>query len=202
MEQGDRGDGPGHEERPSVPEEQDEARVELVVGLGERARARASRRASLLAARDARMRVAMVAVVSVAVYTCAEIPDVNQGSVVPIAVSHARSAMPANRIPKNTVRTKGHRRAPTASRAGPASRGRMLRRSSSPDHAIECPQDHAQGHPRDGPWDRVEAGRSLIRWNGDRVYGAIPRFAARGVDGRDRVVVRLASLGRRVAVLG
>src|SRR5206468_13114386 len=37
MEQRDRGDGPGHEERPSVPEEQDEARVELVVGLGERA---------------------------------------------------------------------------------------------------------------------------------------------------------------------
>src|SRR5438046_626519 len=137
------------------------------------ARARPSRRASLLAARDARMRVAMVAVVSVAVYTCDEIPDVNQGPVVPIAVSHARSAMPANRIPKNTVRTKGHRRAPTVSRDGPVSRGRTSRRSSSPDHAIESPQDHAQGHPCDGPWDRVEEGWSLVRWNGHRVYGSI-----------------------------
>src|SRR5436309_15507019 len=107
------------------------------------------------------MRVAMVAVVSVAVYTCDEIPDVNQGRVVPIAVSHARSAMPANRIPKNTVRTKGHRRAPTASSAGPASRGRVSRRSSSPDHSIERPQDHAQGRPCHAAWDGVEGTRRL-----------------------------------------
>src|SRR5207253_6126720 len=72
------------------------------------ARARASRRASLLAAMDARVRVAVVAVVSVAVYTCAEISDVNQGSYVPIGVSHARFAMAANRIPMYTVMAKGH----------------------------------------------------------------------------------------------
>src|SRR5207245_9848698 len=74
------------------------------------ARALDSRRVSLHAAREARIKVAIAAVDSVAVYTWAETAEVNQGALVPVAVSHAKSAMPANRMPKKTDRTKGHRR--------------------------------------------------------------------------------------------
>ena len=106
----------------------------------------------MLAAREARIKVAIVAVDSVAVYTWAETAEVNQGAFVPVAVSHAKSAMPANRMPKKTVRTKGHRRLlAVASNEARSSRG-----SPSPYHAIESPQDNAQCHPGDGPWNRVE----------------------------------------------
>src|SRR2546421_12654526 len=122
------------------------------------ARALDSRRVSLLAAREARIKVAIVAVDSVAVYTWAETAEVNQGAVVPVAVSQERSAIPAKRMPKKTVRTKGHRRLPpVASKEARSSRG-----SASPYHAIESPQDHAQRHPGDGPWNRVEERRSRV----------------------------------------
>src|SRR5438552_1329449 len=88
------------------------------------ARALDSRRVSLLAAREARIKVAIVAVDSVAVYTWAETAEVNQGAFVPVAVSQAKSAMPAKRMPKKTVRTKGHRRLlPVASNEARSSRG-------------------------------------------------------------------------------
>src|SRR5256885_15005296 len=134
------------------------------------ARALDSRRVSLLAAREARSKVAIVAVDSVAVYTWAETVEVNQGAVVPVAVSQARSAIPAKRMPKKTVRTKGHRRLPPVS----SNEARSSRRSASPYHAIECPQDHAQCHPGDGPWDRVEEGRRRVRRDRHRERPRVP----------------------------
>src|SRR5213083_292504 len=162
------------------------------------ARALDSRRVSLLAAREARIRVAIVAVDSVAVYTWAETAEVNQGAFVPVAVSQARSAMPAKRMPKKTVRTKGHRRLlPVASNEARSSRG-----SASPYHAIECPQDHAQRHPGDGPWNRVEEGRGRVRRDRHRDRLRVPGFRARRVHRCHGVEIGMPRLDARVAVHG
>src|SRR5256885_14582701 len=162
------------------------------------ARALDSRTVSLLAARAARIKVAIVAVDSVAVYTWAETAEVNQGAVVPVAVSHARSAIPAKRIPKKTVRTKGHSRLlPVASNEARSSRG-----SASPYHAIECPQDHAQCHPGDGPWDRVEEGRRRVRRDRHRERLRVPGFRTRRVHRCHGVEIGVPRLDARVAVHG
>src|SRR5439155_8434000 len=162
------------------------------------ARALGWRRVSLRAAREARIRVAIVAVDSVAVYTWAETVEVNQGAVVPVAVSQARSAIPAKRMPKKTVRTKGHRRLPpVASKEARSSRG-----SASPYHAIECPQDHAQRHPGDGPWNGVEEGGSPVRRDRHRERLRVPGFRTRHVRGCDGVEIGMPRLNARVAVHG
>src|SRR5947208_2847370 len=148
--------------------------------------------------REARIRGAIVAVDSVAVYTWAETAEVNQGAFVPVAVSQARSAMPAKRMPKKTVRTKGHRRLlPVASNEARSSRG-----SASPYHAIECPQDHAQRHPGDGPWNRVEEGRGRVRRDRHRDRLRVPGFRARRVHRCHGVEIGMPRLDARVAVHG
>src|SRR5688572_8218989 len=155
-----------------------------------------SRLASRFAAREAKIRVARVAVVRVAVYIWDEVADVNHGSVVPIAVNHARSAIPMNTMPKQVVRMNGHSRVIPC----PSGDGRGSDSLSSPYSAIDGPQDDPQGHHRNGPRDRIEDRGILIQRDRDRRGQTVRRFASLRVDRGDRVDVRPAPRGAPVVI--